>query len=90
MSTFRYRGKLYEVMESGPIDEYGFHYECWDLTPDSGGELGRIIVPEPGDSDSTEIRVQLTTSVPASVLLRWMYFVPELRRHGIDPSQDKT
>lgn len=88
MSFFRYRGKLYEITESGPVDEYGFVYECWDLTPESGGELGRIVVPEPDDGDSREIQIQLTTSVAASVLLRWMYFVPELRARGIDPGED--
>jgi hypothetical protein len=84
MSYFRYGDRLYEVTESSPVDEDGFLYECWDLSPQSGGELGRIIVPEAGD-DTREIEVHLSIPVAANVLLRWMYFVPELRSHGIDP-----
>ena len=87
MSVFTYDGRLYEITESSPVDEDGYHYECWDLTANSGGELGRIVVPEP-DAADREVQVRLTRSIAASVLFRWMYFVPELRSHGIDPGEE--
>jgi hypothetical protein len=87
MSVFTYEGRLYEVTEISPVDENGYHYECWDLTANSDGELGRIVVPEP-DSGDSEIQVRLTRSIAASVLFRWMHFVPELRSRGIDPDEE--
>jgi hypothetical protein len=86
MSVFTYGDRLYEVTESSPVDADGYHYECWDLTASSGGELGRIVVPEP-DTGDIEIQVRLTRPVAAPVLFRWMYFVPELRSRGIDPGE---
>jgi hypothetical protein len=59
MSVFAYGGRLYEVNESSPVDEDGYHYECWDITANSGGELGRIVAPEP-NADDGEIQVGLT------------------------------
>jgi hypothetical protein len=85
MSYFTHHGKLYEIVESSPVDEAGFHYECWDLTLGTGGDLGRIIVPEADESDGEEIQIRLTRPVPVQVLLRWMHFVPELERYGISP-----
>jgi hypothetical protein len=85
MSYFSYGGMLYEITEISQVDETGFHYECWDLTPGSGGELGRIIVPKSGEGGGEQIQIRLTREVPAQVLLRWMHFVPELEAHGINP-----
>jgi hypothetical protein len=85
MSYFSYGGTLYEITEISPVDESGFHYECWDLTPGSGGNLGRIIVPESGESDGEQIQIRLAREVSAQVLLRWMHFVPELKQYGINP-----
>ena len=67
------------------MDEPGFHYECWDLTAGSGGDLGRIIVPEADNGDDEQIQIRLKRDVPAQVFLRWMHFVPELEQHGINP-----
>ena len=88
MTVFRYRGRLYEVTGSSPIDMEGYHYECWDLTQDSGGQLGRIVVPETGMLADNEILVHLVRPVSAQVLLRWMYFVPELQHHAVPPDRD--
>jgi hypothetical protein len=85
MSVFTFDGRLYEVTESSPIDEDGYHYECWDLSPGSGGELGKIIVPELENAREAGTLVRLEMPVPVAVLLRWMYFVPELRHFGVDP-----
>jgi hypothetical protein len=82
MSVFSYGGRLYEVTGISPVDEDGYHYECWDLSPNSGGELGRISVPETGDAG---VIIRLTAPVSAAVLLRWMFLVPELQRYGLDP-----
>jgi hypothetical protein len=85
MSYFSYNGTLYEITESSPVDETGFHYECWDLSPETGGELGQIIVPESGEGGGEQIQIRLTREVPAQVLLRWINFVPELEAYGINP-----
>ena len=87
MSVFTYGGRIYEVTGSSPVDEEGYLYECWDLTPDSGGELGTIIVPESGEADAAKITINLKAPVIAAVLFRWMYFVPELQQYGVNPDQ---
>lgn len=85
MTTFSFDRKVFEVQEYSPVDQPGFHYECWDLTPDSGGQLGTIVVPE-GASGPEGVVFELAATVPAGVLLRWMSFVPELRAFSIEPN----
>lgn len=82
MTTFSHAGRVFEVQEFGPIDEPGFHYELWDLS-ESGGMVGRIIVPDGGDPDG--IRFELRKTVPAEVLIKWMQSVPELRDRVTTP-----
>jgi hypothetical protein len=85
MSVFTHGGRIYEVTGSSPVDEDGYHYECWDLTPGSSGELGRIVIPEAKDAGVDTAIIRLKSSVTAAVLFRWMYFVPELQEYGINP-----
>ena len=83
--VFEFEERLYEVQGIAPVDAPGFHYECTDLTPGSGAWLGRIIVAGSGSLEGTSI--QLAEPVLLPVLLRWMFFVPQLRSFGVDPAE---
>ena len=76
MSTFTHDGQLYEVQEFSPVAQDGFHNELWDLSA-GGGIVGRIVVPDPGDPSDIHLELERTLSV--ELLLKWMYFVHELR-----------
>jgi hypothetical protein len=73
VSTFTENGVLYEVTGFGPVNEPGFHYECWALEPPSNGKIGVVIVPEDGGDPI----IELEHPVPLSLLRRWLSFIPE-------------
>ncbi len=71
-------------MESlGPVDQPGFHFECWDLTADGGGLIGTIVVP--ADDGPEAVTIELRRPVSLEVLLHWMAVVPETRAHLASP-----
>ena len=79
---FTVEERLYEVESIGPVDEPGFHFECWDLTADGGGLLGTIVVPA---DDGPAVTPDLLRPIRLDVLLRWMALVPETRSHVVSP-----
>jgi hypothetical protein len=74
---FTVADRLYEVDAFGPVDQPGFHFECWDMSTEGGGLIGTIVVPAEDGPLSTTI--ELLRPVPLDVLLQWMAFVPEAR-----------
>jgi hypothetical protein len=80
---FTVEGTLYEVESIGPVDDPGFHFECWDLSADGAGLVGTIVVPADDGPDS--VSIDLLRRVRLDVLLHWMALVPETRTHLRSP-----
>jgi hypothetical protein len=80
---FTVEERLYEVESIGPVDQPGFHFECRDLTAESGGLVGTIVVPADDGPDS--VTLDLLRPVRLDVLLHWMALVSETRSHLRSP-----
>jgi hypothetical protein len=85
MGTFTHGDRRYEVLEFGPVEEPGLHYELWDLTPESG-MVGRIVVPDDGAVHGMQI--DLTGRCPLASSSVGCTRFPELCAYATDPSTD--
>jgi hypothetical protein len=80
---FTVADRLYELVAFGPVDQPGFHFECWDMTADEGGQVGTIVVP--ADDGPVSVTIELFRPVSLDVLLHWMALVPETRECPMSP-----
>ena len=77
MATFSVSGRQFEIIGFAPVHEPGYHFECYELTPDGRGLLGSIVVL--ADDGPPEVEFRFVSSVEISVLRRWTASSPNWR-----------